>query len=636
MSNRSRTGVAAGWLCRAALVTGILAGAWAATLTAAAKDRPAAGKPSDEGVFGPGKVWKVHLTLPEKEYGAMQPRGGWGFAPKPQAPATPGEPAREVHRNTFGVNLPWATGSVTLDGEAFQNVGIRYKGNGTIADAARSIKKSFKIDLDRFGGKARFHGAKAINLHCGAADPSKCRETFGYGLYRAAGVPASRTALAEVRLTVPGKYDQELLGVYTMVEDVDKRFLHTHFGNDNGLLMKPEGLREFQHQGDDWEQYKKRYAPKRDATKAEAGRVIAFARLVHKADDAEFRKGIASYLDVDAYLRYLAATSFVANADSFFSLGHNYYLYLHPKTGRFHFFPWDLDRAFANLPFLGSNTQQLDLSITRPYAGTHRLTERVLALPGVSAKYQELFRELAATCFAKERLLKEVEALEAATKDLAARDAKAAAARKESGGSAFGPPGLFGKPAALKTFVVKRTESVAAQLSGKSKGHIPSGLFKIGDMVAGPLLDMLDGDKDERLSKDEWAAATNKVFAACAKDSQEGLTQKNIADGLNGMFPKPAEGMPAPPPGFGPGNFMSGPILKRADADKDGKVTREELVAAAGTLFDQSDRGKAGKLDETAFGELLNALFPMPNFGAPAARPAPAPPKREAKGEKKS
>ena len=76
--------------------------------------------------------------------------------------------------------------------------------------------------------------------------------------------------------------------------------------------------------------------------------MIAFARLVHKADDATFRKEIGSYLDIDSYLRFLAATAFVANSDSFFVLGHNYYLYLHPKTNKLHFIPWDLDRAFAN------------------------------------------------------------------------------------------------------------------------------------------------------------------------------------------------------------------------------------------------------------------------------------------------
>ena len=76
------------------------------------------------------------------------------------------------------------------------------------------------------------------------------------------------------------------------------------------------------------------YSPKRDATADEAKRLIAFSRLVHRADDETFRKEVGSYLDVDGYLRYLAATSFLSNVDSFFVLGHNYDLYLNPKTNK--------------------------------------------------------------------------------------------------------------------------------------------------------------------------------------------------------------------------------------------------------------------------------------------------------------
>jgi hypothetical protein len=616
----------------------VLAGAPGTATAARDQDRPGAGGVPGWEVFEPGKVWKVHIKLSAKEYEAMQPRAGrgfWfpGFGGPAKPPEKPGGPARQVHRNTFGMDLPWATGSVTLGDETFKDVGIRYKGNGTIGDASRTIKKSFKIDLGHFGGKARYQGLKTINLHCGAADPSKCRETLAYGLYRAAGIPASRTALAEVRLTVPGKYDQELLGVYTVVEQVDKSFLRAHFGTDKGLLMKPEGLREFEYQGDDWDRYKKQYVPKRDPTADEIRRVLAFAKLVHKADDDEFRKEIGSYLDVDAYLRFLAATAFVANSDSFFVIGHNYYVYLHPTTGRFHVIPWDLDRAFANFPVLGSNRQQMDLSFTHPYAGPHRLTDRLLAVPGVGERYQRLLKELAASCFKKERLLKEAEAAEAAVKDLLARDAKAAKARKEGGG--FGPPALFGKPPGLRTFLVKRTESLAAQLAGKSKGHVPAGWFKIGDMIAGPMMEALDTDKDGTLSKDEWVAAAKKVFAACQKDAQKRVNEKGIADALNGMFPKPPEGQPgAGRPRFGPGNFMAGPIVELADTDKDGKVTLDELVAAAEKLFDEFDKGKTGKLDETALGELLNALFPLPDFGPPGGNPG-EPRKDEQKEEKK-
>ena len=46
-------------------------------------------------------------------------------------------------------------------------------------------------------------------------------------------------------------------------------------------------------------------------------------------------------------------------------------------------------------------------------------------------------------------------------------------------------------------------------------------------------------------------------------------------------------------------------------------MTAGELLAAAGAAFDESDKRKAGKLDEDAFADLLTAVFPAPQFGPP-------------------
>jgi spore coat protein H len=579
--------------------------------------------------FEPTRVWAVHITIPAKEYEAMQPvtRGLFAWFNAPAAkPTEPGGPIRQVHRNTFNTDLAFAKGDVTVDGHTFAGVGVRYKGNGTISDAAHTAKKSFKIDLGHFGGAGRLHGSKTINLHCGVTDPSKCREPLGYALYRAAGVPAPRTALAEVRLTVPGKFDGELLGVYTAVEPVDKPFLRAHFGTDEGLLMKPEGLREFADLGDNWDKYAKVYAPRREPTPAEAKRVIAFARLVAKGDDEAFRREIESYLDVDAYLRFLAATAFIVNPDSFFNLGHNVYLYLHPGTGRFHFIPWDLDRAFANFFLFGSTAQQMNLSLTQPYPDRHRLTDRLLAMPGVRDRYRSLLADLAATCFARDRLLAEVARLEAATRDPIAREAKAAAGRKETGQGAAATP-TFARPPDLKSFVERRTAAAAEQLAGRSPGHVPTAALKLGDLLAEPTLALLDADKDGRLSKAEWVAAAKATFAAGEADGEGRVDQQGLADALNKLYgPEPGRA-PAggPPGGFRPGNMIAGPIMKLAGADRDKKVSLAELVAAAEALFDRFDTGKTGYLDESVFGALLNTLFPT------LGGPPPAPKKDEKK-----
>lgn len=569
--------------------------------------------PPREG-FGPGKLWQIHLTLPAKEYEAMQPRSSRrGFPWFGGATAKPADP-RPVHRNNFGMDLPLATGTVTLDGQTFADVAVRYKGNGTLGDASRTIKKSLKIELGEAG---RFRGLKTINLHCEVADPSKCRETLGYALYRAAGVAAPRTALAEVRLTVPGKYDRELLGVYTVVEQIDKPFLRAFFGSEKGLLMKPEGMRDFEHKSDDWARYKDRLKPKRAATDDEARRLVAFARLVDKAGDDEFRAAIGSFLDIDAYLRFLAVTAFIVNPDCFFVLGHNYYLYLHPATRRLHFFPWDLDRSFANFPILGSNRRQMNLSFVHPYPGTHRLSDRLMAMPGVADRYRQLLRDLSASVFAVDRLRKEVATAEAAVAGLLAADEKAARARQEG---PYNPPASFGKPPPLRMFVDKRTESLTAQLAGRSTGHVPAGVlgpggFRAGDFAAGPLIDALGHTEDGQLTRAEWLAGVRKAFDAAAKDASGRIDETGLAVALNGLI---RGGKGGPPPQRGFGNLLAGPFVRRADADRDGKLTLAELTTTAAQLFDTADRGKAGRIDEPTFAALLNSLATPPAADPPA------------------
>ncbi len=508
-------------------------------------------------VFDPLKVWDFQITLTKAEYDAMQPPASQRGFGQPPVLAKPREDGREVHTNTFNTELPWAKGTVVADGQTFKDVGIRYKGNGTILDSNGKAKKSFKIDLDRHGGKEKFHDLKTLNLHCGVADPSKLRETLSYQIYRDAGVPAPKTTFALVTLTVTdGKYDKERLGLYTFVQGLDKTFLKEHFKNGDGLLLKPEKMMNIDYLGDDWTKYTN-YNPKRDATPAEQKRVMAFAKLLTQADEKTFAKEIGEYLDLESFYRYMAATAVVANMDSFFHLGHNYALYLHPDTNKFHFIPWDVDRGLANFPIFGTPAQQMDLSLTKPY-GNCKLAERVMAVPGTADAYLKVAKDVCAKGFDKEKLLKVLEPLEALAKDHIDKDAKAATARKETtaAGGFFAPQ----PPPDLKTFLDKRANSIQAQLDGKSKGYTPPafggfggppgggrpGGFGPGNQLAPPLVDKLDANKDGKVSEEEFTAGMKKLFAEWDADKSGSLDQKKLADGLQKLLPSPGGG-------FGPG-----------------------------------------------------------------------------------
>lgn len=506
-------------------------------------------------VFDPLKLWEFHITLSKAEYDAMQPPPGGGFPGFGQPPAPPPkrDDGRQVHRNVFGVDQPWAKGSVTADGKTLENVGIRYKGNGTMLETNGKLKKSLKLDLDKHESKNRFHDLKTLNLHCGVADPSKCRETLAYQIFRNAGVPAPKTALAVVTLTVTGgKFENERLGLYTLVQQLDKSFLKEYFGKaDDGLLLKPERMQTgLDYLGDDWSKYPTNFQPKRDATEAEQKRLIGFTKLLHRADDKAFAKEIGDYLDVDSFLRFMAASAVVANMDSYFTLGHNYCLYLHPGTNKFHFIPWDVDRALANFPGFGSAQQQMDLSLTKPYASC-KLAERLMTVSGMSEKYATVLKEVCAKGFDKDTVLKSLKAVEEVVKPQMEKDTKAVSARREpAGGFNFGPP-----PPDLTTFVDKRAESIASQLAGKSKGFSPQpfgfgppggGGFGPGNQLARPLVERLDTNKDGKVSEDEFTAGMKKLFAEWDSDKSGSLDQKKLADGLQKLLPPPGGG-------FGPG-----------------------------------------------------------------------------------
>lgn len=447
--------------------------------------------------WGLERVVKVHLELAAAEFDAMQPPpapgfGGLGFGPGgpgfgPGGPGAPGfgpggggpgprevrppEAARERERNVFGTEFPWAAARVTVDDVRFENAQVRYAGDITYVVSARGLKRPLKIRL----GDQAFDGITAFHLHAMPLDPSKAREAVALAAFRAIGVPAPRSAFAEVTLTVPGRFEREFLGLYTLVEDTTAASTDRWLGARNGLVMRPAGMRGLDYLGQDWAAYQRQYQPHREATAEEQQRVIELVRLIYQAPDDEFHARIDSLLDLDAFLRFLAANALTANLESFFALGTNYSLYLHPETHKFYFLPGDLEFSLANFLLMGSAEELMDLRITKPYPGENRIADRLLAHPPTRERYLKLVSELASTTFTKEQLLENIAAVRRATGAAVARELEAARVRGEPPAGFGGPPGAPPLPAPpdLETFADRRTRSIAEQLAGSRPGFEP-------------------------------------------------------------------------------------------------------------------------------------------------------------------
>ncbi len=425
-------------------------------------------------VFDDTKVHAIHITLTSTDYGRL--------GKKP---------------------FEWVKGTVEVDGEKYEECAIREKGNSSAG--IRTDKKPLKIDFAEHKKDQRCRGLKMLVLNNGFKDPTLLREKLAYDLYRAAGCPASRAAHAAVHVTVDG--DRRYLGLYTIVEHVDEVFLDERFGSSKGNLYKPEGMQDLFGKVDERRiKDDKAVELKTNEKQNDRSRLIAFVKAVN--DPAA---DLSKWLDVESFLKWLAANTALVNLDAYAGTGHNYYLYDDPKTGRFVFIPWDLNEAFANFQ-MGPPDDHIDWDVFAPFTGRKALIERVLGVAANKTRYAEILKALCLKEFCPKGMNSRIDVLHKLTLDAATKDTlkehatatlvKAIASDLE--GAGMGPK--QGKIFGLKPFVEKRSASILDQLAGKRKGKTLQGMMGPGPGPGprgDPIKDM-DKDGDGRVSRTEW------------------------------------------------------------------------------------------------------------------------------------
>lgn len=577
-------------------------------------------------VFGPDKLWKLHLEITAENWQAMLPTRGLALFGAPEFGRESGktpeqgerrEPAER--RGGFKFDFRYVPARVELNGERIEQVAVRFKGNSSYGLVGNSPKRPFKIDFDREVEGQTFHGLKMLNLTNNAFEPSQLRESLAFATFRAAGIPAARTALAEVSLSVPTKFDHQFIGLYTLVEQVDKAFLKRHFGSSKGLLLKPEGLRGLPYLGTEWQPYEEFYRPKTEATEAQKQRLRDLTRLINFATDEQFNAQIDSLLNLDNFTRYIAVCSAIVNLDSFVGIGHNYYLYLDPADNRWVFLPWDLNGTFGALGLAGPVDRQIEWGADTPSTGYNRLVERVLAMPTCRDMYRARLREILDKASHPDVLRPLIDTLQQTARDTLAREAQ------------LPPPELPAmwkmlmklgeQPPEPLDFITRRHAALRAQLEENRPGKPLT--ITLGDpvqrdalarQVAKPLFRAVDRDQDKKLSSDEISAALVALHERRAAATSNPLTEQSLAAEIVKIFPRPG-GLfsrlgPAPrpqPPGFGAGMLLAGyarflaggtqdelpatvwpevtaQLLRRFDANQDGGLQPEELTNALNWL----------------------------------------------------
>ena len=263
-------------------------------------------------------------------------------------------------------------------------VGIRSHGHGS----RNGAKPALRIDFNRYVDQT-FLNVKSIVLANAVQDPSMMRQRLSMLMFGRMGVPAPRVVHA--RLFVNGEY----IGLYEAIESVDKKLLARVFTKPDGKPDKEGYLFEYNwadgytwwYFGPELEIYAGLFSPEthEDAAPADLyGPLEEMFRTLNEAPDADFEQAISEYLDLEAFVRYLAVERFLADIDGFLGFWgpNNFHLYRFEGVNRSALIAWDKDSAIQD--------RHEDL-LTR--VADNVLARRVLGIPRY---YQQYFETLKA------------------------------------------------------------------------------------------------------------------------------------------------------------------------------------------------------------------------------------------------
>ena len=409
-----------------------------------------------DNIFSVDQVITIDLTFPQDDF--------WGELQENYA-------ADENEYIPAMLTLTDVSGTHVMD-----SVGVRLKGNSSYSHPG--VKKSFKIDFNKFISGQNYDGLKKLNFSNGFKDPTCMREKLFFDACQEAGVPAPRASFANVT------FNGEAWGFYTVVEQIDDQFLDWAIEEDSGNLFKagdnfgggggPGGggggnntAADLVHYGADPAVYEDRYELKTNEDINDWSDLISFIDFINNTDLDAFSEGIDFRMDVDGFLRSAALDMLFSNLDTYTGSARNYYIYHNQDSNLWEWIKWDGNESFGSYTNGAGNMETLALNYANP---TRPLLERMFDHDDLYSRYLDHVCELTETIFNEPHLHERIDvATELIASSVYADDNKmysnadfeANLVSNLSGGGG-GPMG--GTTYGLKSFVTNRSAYVTSQL----------------------------------------------------------------------------------------------------------------------------------------------------------------------------
>jgi spore coat protein CotH len=273
----------------------------------------------------------------------------------PPAQMMPGRADGEMMGGSGDQNPVWVEAEFSFEGEIWEHIGIRFKGNSSLKSTwgSGSLKLPFKLDFDQYEDDypetddQRFYGFKQLSMASNYRDDSALREKIAADLFREAGVPSAQTAFYAV--SIDYGEGPVYFGLYTAVEVVDDTVIETQFSDDNGNVYKPEGAGATFAAGSFSESS---FDKETNQDEDDYSDILALYDALHDdsrlSEPESWRAGLEAVFDVNTFLNWLAVNTVIQNWDTYGVMQHNYYLYNDSESGQLVWIPWDNNESMKS------------------------------------------------------------------------------------------------------------------------------------------------------------------------------------------------------------------------------------------------------------------------------------------------
>ena len=258
------------------------------------------------------------------------------------------------------------------------------------------------------------HGIRQVYLKWFKDDPAYCRELYCYDLFRRFGVwTAVNDVYARVWIRVAGDTSETYLGVYEMLEQLDRNYLKVReeqFGSIDGNLWKcrwntrlnstDDGLFGIDDNDSSHPPYElKTNTRKDDLRQAAFNQIKDFILKVRGKTGESFRTWISTVTDVDLLLKTYAVSVAVGMRDDYWNNCNNYYLYFDSSDKydyHFWFIPYDYDNTLGTSLQCGSLEDSGRQDLLHWGNDDNPLIAKILSYPEWREAYVGYLKELVA------------------------------------------------------------------------------------------------------------------------------------------------------------------------------------------------------------------------------------------------